>query len=184
MLDVEVQIVKFIQQHRLEELDSFLLFLTSSTTAISIILALTFCWAIYREKMDDQSVFYPFSIFFVLSLASLFSFGLKLFVSRARPFNSSIEILQLAPANTFSFPSGHTTAVCAILFGLVFFLPKKRFIIPVFIWAILVMYSRLAFGVHFITDILAGILLSFMTAFACKKYGERYIQRKPKDISK
>ena len=176
-MDLEIQIVKFIQQHRLEEFDSFLLFLTSSTTVVSIVLAFTFCWLIYKEKMDNHSSFYPCSILIVLSLASLFSFGLKLFLSWPRPYSLSPEILQLAPVSTFSFPSGHATAVCSILFGLVFFFPKKRFLIPVSIWAILVMYSRLVFGVHFLTDILAGILLGFMTAFICY-YGHKHIQKK------
>ena len=174
-MDFEIQIVKFIQQHRLEELDYLLLVLTSSTALISIILVVTFCWLIYKEKTDEQSSFYSFSILFVLSLASLFSFGLKHLLSRPRPFNLSSEILQLAPVSTYSFPSGHTTAVCSILFGLVFFFPKKRFLIPVFIWALLVMYSRLALGVHLPTDILAGILLGFMTAFSCN-YGVKHLQ--------
>lgn len=176
-MDTEIQIVKYIQQHRIEELDSLLLFLTSSTTVVSILLAIVFGGLIYREKGNDRSYFYSFSILFVLSLASLCSFLLKIFFSRERPFNLSSEILQLAPVTTFSFPSGHTTAVCAILFGLIFFLPKKRFIIPVFIWAVLVMYSRLVLGVHFTTDIFAGALLGFMVALACN-YGQRHIRKK------
>lgn len=176
-MDIEIQIVKFIQQHRIEELDSFLLFLTSTTTVVSIILSIVFGWLIYREKGDDRSYFYSFSILFVLSLASLSSFVLKIFFSRERPFNLSSEILQLAPVTTFSFPSGHTTAVCAILFGLAFFYPKKRFLFPVLIWALLVMYSRLVLGVHFATDILAGSLLGFMVAIGCN-YGQKHIQKK------
>ena len=95
---------------------------------------------------------------------------------RPRPYSLSAEILQLAPVSTFSFASGHSKAVCSILFGLVFFYPKKRFLILVSIWTILVMYSRLVFGVHFITDIIAEILLGFMTAYICN-YGQRHIQK-------
>lgn len=140
--------------------------LTSSTTVVSIILSAIFIWLISKDKNDLKNRFYSFSIVSILTLSSLFSFGLKLLLSRPRPYNISPEIVQLASVNTFSFPSGHTTAVCAIFFGLVFFYPKKRFLIPVFIWAVLVMYSRVAFGLHFISDIIAGALLSLIVALS------------------
>jgi undecaprenyl-diphosphatase len=35
---------------------------------------------------------------------------------------------------------------------------KKTIVIPVYFWAILVAYSRMALGVHYPSDVLAGVL--------------------------
>lgn len=166
LLDVEIQVLHFIQKHRLEELDSFLLFLTSSTTVVSILLSILFWWLISKEKKTTVPRMYPFSVILILSISSLISYILKASLNRPRPFSISTEIIQLTAVNTFSFPSGHTIAVTSILFGILFFYPYKRYIIPILIWALLVMYSRLALGVHFVTDVMAGVLLSFLVAFS------------------
>ena len=139
--------------------------LTSSTTVVSILLAIIFSWLI-NNKNKPNSKIYPFSVFLVLSISSLVSYLLKLGFSRTRPFILSDEIMQLTTVNTFSFPSGHTTAVCSIVFGLLFFYPKKRLLIPVIFWAVLVMYSRLVFGVHFLSDLFGGAALSFFVALS------------------
>jgi undecaprenyl-diphosphatase len=36
---------------------------------------------------------------------------------------------------------------------------KKKIIIPVYLWAMLVAYSRMALGVHYPSDVLAGIII-------------------------
>lgn len=164
MLDFELKLLEFIQQHRLVELDPILIFITSTTTVASITLAILFSWLISRKYTSGDSKLYLISVFLVLSCSSLLSYVLKLSFSRARPFTLSDQIIDLATVSTHSFPSGHTTAAFSIVFGLIFFYPKWKVVIPVIIWAIIVAYSRLALGVHFLSDILAGVLLSFLVA--------------------
>jgi len=36
---------------------------------------------------------------------------------------------------------------------------RKKFIIPIFIWAILVTYSRMALGVHYPSDVAGGMII-------------------------
>ena len=85
---------------------------------------------------------------------------LKNLVARPRPF-AEIEALipLIAKPTDFSFPSGHTTASFAVALVMVRMLPKKIGV-PAVAVAALVAFSRLYLGVHYPTDVLAGLLVA------------------------
>ncbi len=65
----------------------------------------------------------------------------------------------------YSFISGHATNSfgIAVFLSLVF---KNRWVtIPLIVWAMLNNYSRIYLGVHFISDVLGGIIVGTMIAF-------------------
>lgn len=82
---------------------------------------------------------------------------LKRAFKRARPFNQLDCWHGLSPADEFSFPSGHTAAA-AVFAGLLgcFYLEINTLLVT---YVVLVGASRVALGVHFLGDILAGALL-------------------------
>lgn len=62
----------------------------------------------------------------------------------------------------YSFPSGHTTAVFAIATTLAMSIPAMAFIcFPI---AVLVGISRMYLGVHYPSDVLAGVALAVLTS--------------------
>lgn len=85
---------------------------------------------------------------------------LKNLVARPRPYTQipGLEIL-ISPPKDWSFPSGHTTASFAAACSYVRGLPEKRFGIPAVILAFLIAFSRLYIGVHYPSDVLAGMLV-------------------------
>ena len=92
---------------------------------------------------------------------------LKNCLQRQRPpaVIPTFESLIIA-ADKFSFPSGHSSA--AFLLANITFIFYGAVAWPLYVWATLVALSRVALGVHFPTDILAGALLGTATAvFIC-----------------
>lgn len=95
--------------------------------------------------------------------------GLKLLVGRARP-----DIDRLAGAAGSSFPSGHTAAAaaCWAAIALVVASRSSRGVrsvaatLAVFV-AIAVATSRVLLGVHWLTDVLAGLAVGWSWFFVC-----------------
>ena len=94
---------------------------------------------------------------------------IKNLVQRPRPFVTFPDIQILIPTpSEFSFPSGHTSSSFAAAAVFYRFLPKKLGV-PSVILAGLIGFSRLYVGVHYPTDVLAGVfmgvILSYMAQF-------------------
>lgn len=83
---------------------------------------------------------------------------LKRSFKRRRPFLVVKALAPLLkPSDEFSFPSGHTTAAF-MMAGLVsVFFPAAS--VAMYAWASLVGMSRVMLRVHFISDVMAGVVL-------------------------
>ncbi|OXS16202.1 phosphatase PAP2 family protein [Zobellella denitrificans] len=106
---------------------------------------------------------------YVLDLLLAFALELPLYLSlkngcrRRRPALALPDArAYIAPSDRFSLPSGHTAA--AMLVASLSLLHFGAAAWPVLPWALLVGWSRVWLGVHFPSDILAGLLLGGMVA--------------------
>lgn len=121
-----------------------------------------------KEIFTIQNMCYVIiSIFVAAVIAALFKYGFN----RARPFiiydylGITKESLSLSP----SFPSGHTTLTFAMVAALAKVYNKWFLTLFLFIWAILVAYSRLHLGLHYPSDVLCGIIIGISSALLCYK---------------
>lgn len=106
-----------------------------------------------------------------VSGAEILTLALKLGFRRERPFFPD----PLATESTFSFPSGHAT-VSAAVFGAVALVVARRLEswrlrVAVFaaaaVLVLLIGFSRLYLGVHFLSDVLAGLTAGLAWLLIC-----------------
>ena len=88
------------------------------------------------------------------------------FWHRARPYEAHPHgvIPLITPSHDPSFPSDHATAAFAIAFGILFV--ARRAGVLFLIWAALIAFSRVLVGVHYPTDVLAGLAVGLVAGFA------------------
>jgi len=107
------------------------------------------------------------SLFMILNYlcSFIFTFIIKILISRPRPLNPLIDI-----PDKFSFPSGHTVTSIAFYIFLYFLISKKiknkfyKNILLIFIilLIILIAFSRLYLKVHYLTDVIGGIIIGII----------------------
>jgi hypothetical protein len=90
---------------------------------------------------------------------SIVCLGVKLAVHRPRPFVAYPEILTNEKVGPYSFPSAHTANAFALATSLTLAYPKWYVAVPAMAWAITVGYSRMRLGVHFPSDVIAGMII-------------------------
>jgi len=115
-----------------------------------------------------------FEALVVLIISQAIVHSLKKILSRERPYKI-IEHLNTFGINMkdYSFPSGHTTASFSIATTIALNIPRLTII--VFTLAMIVGISRIYLGVHYPTDVVAGILLGIGTALIIHFYLLEYI---------
>ena len=100
-----------------------------------------------------------------LLISNILSTSMKYLINRERPFIKYPELQNMTRVSSPSFPSGHTSTAFALATSLSLAFPKWYVIFPSFLWAGLVAYSRLHLGVHYPSDIIAGIIVGCGSAF-------------------
>jgi putative membrane-associated phospholipid phosphatase len=102
-------------------------------------------------------------IFFSAGFGGLILFIIKYTVQRVRPLPDVFD--------GYSFPSGHSTIVVVFFISLLFVINKKKFLSMLAIFAIIaVPISRVVLGAHFISDVVAGLLLGSIVVDFMKVY--------------
>jgi undecaprenyl-diphosphatase len=119
---------------------------------LPVVLAI-FC---YRSRPEFYSIIGRCLLVLLVSL--VFYWSVKLSVRRARPFQRRPGIAaQVPPLDQFSFPSGHTMHNLAVGLMVAHYFPLTWWPVAVLPFALGVF--RVYFGVHFLSDILAGGVL-------------------------
>jgi membrane-associated phospholipid phosphatase len=156
--DFDYSILDWLHNHGESYFVPFLQFISSSSTILSI--TVTVLLIVLSFLMKDISLrknFYVLAT--VLILVVITSQGLKSVIIRDRPFEKYPGIEKLSDAGGSSFPSGHTMEAFAVATALSLLFRKKAIVIPFFAWACLVAYSRMALGVHYPSDVIAGMII-------------------------
>lgn len=182
-------IVKGISLIRIEFLNDFFMGLTFASSGIIILFILTslFLWRDHKRK-------WILPLWFTLGISAIVSFLLKIIVQRQRPFQLAIvSTLPVLAKNShltwnLSFPSFQAMlAFCAIP------ILSKEFPRLKYVWILfagLIAFSRVYFGLHFLSDVIAGGLLGYLIGMMIikvekeNKFGEKVYRKIKKLLNK
>ncbi len=157
-LTVDTALLTWMNQHYLPGSIPVLQFISASTTYVSIgMILITLLAAIYKKSAPLRRKFFMLAV--VLLLSAILSPALKSVIYRERPFYTHTHIEKRAAGGESSFPSGHALEAFAMALTVSLCFRKRSLTIAVFIWALLVGYSRIALGVHYPSDVLGGMLI-------------------------
>lgn len=175
-------LVQYVSLFRNNFLDNFFLVITFVSSEIILFFVLTalFLWT---EKKREWIL----PLWICLGSSAFVSFILKIIVQRERPFQLGIvELISNLQSSSyeiwnFSFPSFQSMLVFSAIPIIAYNFPKlKKFWIA---FAILVAFSRIYFGVHFFSDVIAGAIIGYFIGIGIlnlernKKFGQRIYQK-------
>jgi len=164
----DASIIKIVSQSRSFYLDYFFISIAFASNILIIFFFLTslFLWTDYKRRW-----IVPLWISGFFSV--VFSYVLKVFIVRPRPFQRNyISVLNIVfnfmkdnfYTWNFSFPSFQAMFVFSAL--PILSQQYKRFKYIWLIFACLIAFSRVYFGVHYLSDVLAGAIIGYLIGCA------------------
>ena len=162
----DIDILKSINNNSSPVLREYSKAISNTTTGVSFATPLVMGAIGFIEKDDDllKSALY---VGVTIGVNAAMTYSLKQVINRPRPYVTYPDLLtpyknEVSP----SFPSGHTSIAFATATALTLKYPKWYVIVPSYVWACSVGYSRVNLGVHYPSDVLAGALLGAGSAYA------------------
>lgn len=133
--------------------------MTLLASSFIIVIPLMVIFLYFKKDMNVYSFVVAGILFFIVSDI------IKMLTAEPRPCNVTelSWINNVACESTFSFPSNHAS----VLTGLTFFMGKYRYVqIAYALWVGVVLFGRVYLGLHYFTDIIAGMALSTAIFYA------------------
>lgn len=131
---------------------------------------LGFAVALMPLFFKDRKLSFAYVATFVFSV--LFNLALKAIIARPRPFDDFQGIINHAGADGYSMPSSHAMCGAIIATFLIYFLfgqtkniwGRTFGMIGLSLYAILVAFSRMILGAHYLSDVAVGLIEGVLLA--------------------
>jgi membrane-associated phospholipid phosphatase len=158
-VDWQVNLLSWVQSFKNPVFDQFFLLVTMSAEELFFIsVAAWFMWC--QNKKLAQRVGFSFLTSTVLNPTLKDVFAIE------RPIGvSGIESLRVETAAGYSFPSGHTQGATSFWFAAALGIRRWWIAILATVMIFLVALSRLYLGVHWFTDVVAGIIFGLIWVY-------------------
>jgi undecaprenyl-diphosphatase len=161
--NLDVGILKLIYENRVTSFDPAFIVFTDTAGLIAFgvpSVLLIFSTLTKNPALRNKAALIFISVAFSAIVANI----LKYTIDLPRPYELYPYIAKLGSGGSPSFPSGHTADAFAFFMAVSLIHRKWFVIVPCFLWASLVGYSRMSLGVHFPSDVLAGALIGILSA--------------------
>lgn len=166
LLGYTINVVEWLQSFSNSFFDFFFNFISFIGEQYIFIVVIGLIYWCYNKKMGEF-------LGLTLGLTTIVNNVVKVIVDAPRPFTEypdRVSNLRPSTSSGTSFPSGHTQNFSAFLFSISFYLKKKWMFIVSSILVILMMFSRMYLGVHFLEDVIVGGLLGLLIAYGTHHY--------------
>ena len=174
LLNLDGGFLLFLQESvRNPILDSIMIFITSLGNGGMIWIAATIVLLIPKKTRKAGIM----SAVALLGSLIINNNIVKNIVQRPRPFVTFTDLQIIIPTpSEFSFPSGHTSSSFAAAAVFYRHLPKKLGL-PAVILAGLIGFSRLYVGVHYPTDVIAGVLMGILLSYLAEYLVNLFVKK-------
>lgn len=132
----------------------------------------------FREEVKDHLFFIPLISAGLLSAMS--EFFLKFLIARPRPYLEMGAIILDVPGN-FSFPSTHS--MLAFSFAYILSKVENRATILLYLMALLISFSRIYLGVHYVFDVVAGAIIGTLIGMFSQQI-QKYWYNRPHETKR
>lgn len=145
-------------------LDAAMIFVTHFGVPV-IVLAVAAQWWAGEQRNLVRHAAVSAGLSFLLGLAV--NQLILLFVHRVRPYDAGVTQLLIGRSADWSFPSDHATASMAVVAAFALHGLSRRTLM-LFVLAVIMCWSRIYVGTHYLSDILGGALTGGVAALAVK----------------
>lgn len=154
----ELEIIKHIQMMRSPFFDAIFTGITHLGDELAfIVVAVAFYWAVDKR--------FGFKMINVYLIGCSVLEGVKNLVARPRPYTYDGVVSVTDPTGGYSFPSGHSHSVANLSAQVSMRYRRSYVIAPLAAICLLVAFSRLYLGQHFLSDVIVGLALGVGIAF-------------------
>jgi undecaprenyl-diphosphatase len=165
--DWDINVLRKVNLERNISLDGLFIAITHSASPLAYgIPILLLVSSLYRRNkgIQKKALYIGLSVLLSAIIALIFKYG----VNRVRPFLVYSFIQKVTDGGSTSFPSGHTCDAFALATAVSIAFQKWYVVVPFYLWAFAVGYSRIDLGVHYPSDVFGGIIIGSASAIVGK----------------
>lgn len=150
--------------------DAFMYLMSAHFTWVAVVICLVI-WLFYKKPWQEALLFILIVVLMMVAADLVVSSFLKPLVQRLRPTHHNmtkdfVTTVYGHLAGGYSFPSGHATNFFCITMFTSFVFRDRLYSWIMFTLAAVVAYSRIYLGVHFISDVVIGVLFGLLIGWS------------------
>ena len=178
--NIDIDILTKINVNRNSAFDPTFKLITNTAVPLSIATPVVMysIGLIQKDSVIKQKALFIGETFLASAFVTIAS---KSIIKRDRPYVTHSSIQPLSVEGSYSMPSAHTSSAFATATSLSLAFPKWYVVVPSFVWASSVGYSRMHLGVHYPSDVLVGALVGSGSAFLTQKANQWLNKKREKN---
>ena len=173
--NIDREITILINNLSHDYLDYIMIFLSNKYVWIPLYIYLIFLlWKYDKKNFTINIVICSGSVIVADFITSSI---MKPYFERLRPCqdNSMLDLINIVSGcgKKFSFASSHASTTFSL--ATIFFYITRGDIKLLFLWSLLIGYSRIYLGVHYFLDVIIGFLVGFLTSMVIYRISKKYL---------